>query len=212
LYSEVFHLIMKKIVSIIVTLIFCFSLFIPYSSATTDKKNEITIVIPEKVVAKFINDVLPIEITRPKGYSGVIWVKSIDKLKLGINKVSFSVNMCGKDVKYTAKIGNLSTILNLGNIDISFNCEASIRYDKEKNILYMRPKIMEKGNGNELLWPLLAILMNDKEYPVEIQKLKPIITEFSSKTATINMDISDVYITNNRLFIGIRPTLEKNSK
>ena len=71
---------MKKIANIIVTSIFCFLLFIPYSFATTDKKNEITIVIPEKVVAKFINDVLPIEITRSKGYSGVIWVKSIDKL------------------------------------------------------------------------------------------------------------------------------------
>ena len=203
---------MKKIANIIFTSIFCFLLFIPYSSATTDKKNEITIVIPAKVVAKFINDVLPIEITRHKGFSGVIWVKSIDKLKLGINKVSFSVNMCGKNIKYTGKIGNLSTSLNFGNIDISFNCEASIRYDKEKNILYVRPKIMEKRNGNELLWPLLAALMNDKEYPVEIQKLKPIITEFSNKAVTINMDISDVYTVNNRLFIGIRPTLEKNSK
>lgn len=203
---------MKKIANIIFISIFCFLLFIPYSSATTDKNNGITIVIPAKVVAKFINDVLPIEITRHKGFSGIIWVKSIDKLKLGINKVSFSVNMCGKDVKYTGKIGNLSTSLSFGNIDISFNCEASIRYDKEKNILYVRPKIMDKRNGNELLWTLLAALMNDEEHPVEIQKLKPIITEFSNKTVTINMDISNVYTVNNRLFIGIRPTLEKNNE
>lgn len=203
---------MKKIANIIFISICCFSLLIPYSSATTDKKNEITIVIPAKVVAKFINDVLPIEITRHKGFSGIIWVKSIDKLKLGINKVSFSVKMCGKDIKYTGKIGNLSTSLNFGNIDISFNCEASIRYDKEINILYVRPKIMDKRNGNELLWTLLAALMNDEEHPIEIQKLKPIITEFSNKTVTINMDISNVYTVNNRLFIGIRPTLEKNNE
>ena len=203
---------MKKIATIIFTSIFCFSLFIPYSSATTDKKNEITIVIPARVVAEFINDVLPIEITKHKGFSGVIWIKSIDKVKLGMNKASFSVNMRGEDIKYTGKIGILSTSVSFGNIDISFDCKASIRYDKEKSILYVKPKIIEKRNGNEFLWPLLAAIINDKEHPVEIQKLKPIITEFSNKTVTINMDISNVYTVNNRLFIGIRPTLEKNSE
>jgi len=203
---------MKKIASIICALLFCFSLSIPSLSATIDKKNEISIVIPARVVAEFIDDVLPIEITKHKGFSGILKVRSIDKVKLGMNKASFSVNMRGQDIKYTGKIGKLSTSVSLGNIDIYFDCEASIRYDKEKNILYMRPKIIEKRTGNEFLWPLLAALINDKEYPVEIQKLKPIITEFSSKTVTINMDISDVYITNNRLFIGIRPTLKKNSK
>jgi len=60
-----------------------------------------------------------------------------------------------------------------------------------KKVCFMwKPKIIEKRNGNEFLWPLLAALINDKEYPVEIQKLKPIITEFSSKTVTINMGIS----------------------
>lgn len=203
---------MKKIAAIIVTSLFCFSLFIPSLSATTDKKNEIIIVIPARVVAGFINEVLPIEITKHKGFSGIIWVRSIDKVKLGMNKASFSVNMRGQDIKYTGKIGLLSTSVSLGNIDISFDCEASIRYDREKNILYVKPRIIEKRNGNEFLWPLLTALINDKEYPVEIQKLKPIITEFSSKTVAINMDISNVYTVNNRLFIGIRPTLEKNGE
>ena len=203
---------MKKIASIIFASLFCFSLFIPSLSATIDKKNEITIVIPAMVVAGFINEVLPIEITKNKGFSGIIWVRSIDKVKLGMNKASFSVNMRGEDIKYIGKIGKLSTSVSLGNIDISSDCEASIRYDKEKSILFLKPKIIEKRNGNKFLWPLLAAIINDKEYPVEIQKLKPIITEFSSKTVTINMDISDVYTVNNRLFIGIRPTLEKSGE
>jgi len=203
---------MKKITSIIFASIFCLSLFIHYSFATTDKEKEITIVIPAKVVAKFINDALPVEIAKHRKLSGVIRVKSVDKLKLEMNKVSFSVNVRGEDINYTGKIGNLPTSLSLGNIDTSFNCEASIRYDKDENILYVKPRVMEEGNRNEVLWLLLAALIGDKEYPVKIQKLEPIITRFSNKSATIDMDISNVFTAENRLFIAIRPALKKSNE
>jgi hypothetical protein len=203
---------MRKSTAIIGIFLFCFSLWIPPLSAATDKTNEITIVMPAKVVARLTNGMLPMEITGRKGFSGTIRIKSIDRLRLGINKASFTATLGGENITYTGKIGSLSTNVNLGTFDISFNGEAAMRYDKEKHILYVQPKLMDKGNNNELLRPLLSALMHEKEYPVEIQKLKPIITEFSNKTVTIHMDISTMYTVNNRLFIGIRPTLEKSRK
>lgn len=202
---------MKRIPDIICASIFCLSLFVPYSFATTDEKDEITIVIPARVMAKFINDALPIKITRAKKFSGVIWIKSVDKLKLEIDKVSFSVNIYGEDIKYTGKIGDLSMSLSFGNIDTSFDCDASIRYDKEKSILYIRPKIVERRNKNKILLRLLAELI-DKEYPVEIQKLKPIVTRFGDKSVTIDMDISNVYAVHNRLLIGISPGVKSKNE
>ena len=192
-------------------LLFCLSLCIRYSSAASDKKNEITIVIPARVIATFINDVLPIKISKGKKFSGAIWVKSVDKLQLEINKVSFSVTIYGEDIKYTGKIGKLSTSLSLGTIDTSFSCDASIRYDREKNILYIRPKIVERGNRNRLLLPLLLQVI-DKEYPVEVQKLKPIITKFGDKSATIDMDISNVYTVHDRLLIAVRPRVRSEKR
>ena len=124
---------------------------------------------------------------------------------------SFSVNMRGEDIKYTGKIGILSTSVSFGNIDISFDCEASIRYDKEKSILYIRPKIVERRNRNKVLLRLLAELI-DKEYPVEIQKLKPIITVFGDKSVTIDMDISNVYAVHNRLLIRISPSVKSKNE
>jgi len=200
---------MKRISDIIFTSIFCLTLFIPCSFATIDEKSEITIVIPAKVMAKFINDILPIKITKDKKLSGVIWVKSIDKLKLEKDRVSFSINIFGEDIKYTGKIGKLSTSLSFGNIDMSFNCEASIRYDKEKGMLFAKPKIIDKRDRDKVLLPLLVELINDKEYPFEIQKLKPIIARFGNNSLTIDMDISDVYTVDNMLFIAIEPTVKK---
>ena len=204
--------VMKKIIFHIVVLLLYLSLSLPSLYAANDKKDEITIVIPARIVAGFINEALPIEIEKKKAFSGIIWIQSIDNIKLGLNKGSFSVTMQGKDIRYTGKIGTLSTSVGFGNITISFDCEASIRYDKEKKILFVKPNIIEKGSRNELLGQLLAALTNDREFPVEIQKLKPIITKSSGKTVTINMNISNVYTVNNRLFIGIRPTFEKTNK
>ena len=202
---------MKRIPDIICASIFCLSLFVPYSFATTDEKDEITIVIPARAMVKFINDILPIKIIKDKKFSGVIWIKSVDRLELEIDKVSFSVNIYGEDIKYTGRIGNLSTSLSFGSIDTSLNCDASIRYDKEKSILYIRPKIVERRNRNKILLRLLAELI-DKEYPVEIQKLKPIITRFGDKSVTIDMDISNVYAVHNRLLIGIRPSVKSKNE
>lgn|GEM_PF-987746 len=198
----------KHLICLILTAIFCMSLSIPHSFATTDKKREITIVIPAEVLASFVNDVLPVQITNDRKFSGAIWVKSIDKLELGIDKVSFSVNVHGEDITYTGNIGNLPASLSFGSVDASFNCEASIRYDKENSILYVRPQIVEKRNRNEVLWPLLVALIGNKEYPVQIQRLKPLIAKFSNKSVIIRMHISNIYTTKNRLFIEIRPGVE----
>jgi hypothetical protein len=201
----------KTIPKIICASILCLSLFVPHSFAASDERNEITIVIPARVIAKFINDVLPIKISKGKKFSGVIWVKSVDKLQLEIDKASFSVNVHGEDITYTGKLGKLSTSLHFGTIDASFSCDASIRYDKEKNILYVRPKIVERGNRNKLLLPLLLQLI-DKEYPVELQKLKPIITKFGDKSVTLDMDISNVYTVHDRLLIAVSPHVRSEKR
>ena len=201
---------MKRIPSIIYASLFCLSFLIPYSFATTDGKNEITIIIPEGVMARFINDVLPIKIPEGKKFSGDIWVKSVDKLELEIDKVSFRANIYGESIKYKGKIGKLSTSLSLGSIDTSLNCGASIRYDREKRILYVRPKITERRDGDKALLRLLAELI-DKEYPLEIQRLTPLVTRFGDKSVTIDMDISNVYAVQNRLLIGVRPRVQSKN-
>lgn len=202
---------MKKILSIICAVLFYVSLVIPYSFAVTDERNEITIVIPAGVMAGFINDVLPIKITKGRKFSGTIWLKSVDKLRFEIDKVSFCANVYGEDITYTGKIGNLSTSLTLGTIDTSLNCDASIRYDRGKRMLYVRPTIMEGGNRNKILLRLLAELI-DKEYPVEIKELTPLVTRFGDKPVTIAMDISNVYAVRNRLLIGLTPRVMSESE
>jgi hypothetical protein len=55
---------------------------------------------------------------------------------------------------------------------------------------------------------LLAALTRGREFPVEIQKIQPFIAEFSNNSITINMDISNIYMHKNMLFIGMTPTVK----
>lgn len=202
----------KRIITTILASVLCLSLFIPPSSATPDGKNEISVVIPAEVLTRFVNDALPVAITKGRDFSGVVWVQSIDRLKLEINTVSCSVHIRGEDITYTGKIGDLPASVSLGTFDASLNCEASIRYDEEKQILYVKPTIMEETDRGEVLWSLLVALIGEREYPIEIQKLRPMIAWFGKSSVKTGMDISSICTANNRLFIGIRPRVKRGNE
>jgi hypothetical protein len=161
-------------------------------------------------MAQLINDTLPIEIVKKKEISGAIWIQSIDKLKLGNDKISFFMKMHGEDVEYTGKIGKTPVVLSFGTIDLAFNCYTSLRYDSEESILYVKPEIIAEETEKETLALLLAALVSGQEFPLEIQKLKPIIAKLGNAALTINMNISNIYTLNDVLIIGIKPTVTKS--
>ena len=189
-------------------MVICVSLLLVHSYAAADKNNEITIVIPARVLQGFINEVLPVEITTHEKVSGVLWIRSIGDLRLGLDKVWFTATIHGENITYRGKIGGLPANLRFGALDSTLNCEASIRYDGKKGLLYVRPKVVEEGKKDDVLWLLLVSLLSDREYPVEVQELKPIAARFSNKTIEIDMDISNIYTANDRLFIALRPTVK----
>jgi hypothetical protein len=100
--------------------------------------------------------------------------------------------------------------LNFGDVRLSFECEAAIRYDKGRNVLYVRPEIIQERAEEQALVPLLAALIEGREFPIEIQKLEPIITKIGDKSLTIDMDISSIFTLNRILFIGLRPKVKEN--
>jgi len=183
-------------------------LFSAHSYAASDKGREITLVIPARVLQEFINEVMPVELTGHDKVSGILRIRSIENLKLGLNKVWFTVTIHGEDIAFKGKVGGLPANLRFGSLDSTLHCEASIRYDGNKGLLYVRPKVVEEGQKRDVLWLLLVSLFGDREYPVEVQKLKPIAARVSDKTLEIDLDISNIYTANDSLFIAIRPAVK----
>jgi len=177
--------------------------------ASANKKSEITIAVPVELMAQIIKDALPFEIEKNKQISGAIWLESIDKLKLENDKISFFMKLRGEDLEYTGKIGNTPMALSFGNANLAFNCDAALRYDKKMRLLYVKPEIIVEKTENESLSTLLATLVNGQEFPLEIQKIKPMIAELGNDTLTVNMNISNIYAMKDILIVAVQPTVSK---
>jgi hypothetical protein len=190
--------------------IFCVILLGPQWATGELKKEEVTIAVPQELMTEFINDTLPIKIERKTSFSGVIWIESIDRLKLGNDKISFSVAIHGENFGYKKKIGKRPVELEFGDVRLSFECEASIRYDKERNILFVMPEVIQERAEEQALVPLLAALIEGREFPIEVQELESIVTKIGNKSLTIDMDISNIFTLDSILFIGIRPKIREN--
>jgi hypothetical protein len=179
--------------------------------AETKPAPKATLVLPAKTLSALIRDALPIPIDTNKRISGRIWIKDIKNLKLGKNSVSVKIRLMGKDVKYTNKIAGLATSLSFGNIDVSFDCQATLRYDKKKGLLYIKPTIIPGNNKKDMVGPILMGLFNEKEYPIQIKKPEPITTRLGKKELVIHLKISNISTRKNRLFIQVSPDLKKTA-
>lgn len=185
--------------------------FIPGSYANPSETQAIAIHIPAKTIANVINDALPIQLTQGETLSG-LWIDSVENLILGKNKASISLKITGKDVKYTAKIGNQEVGLKVGELNIPIACDAFLRYDKQKKILFIKPQFRQNFVRNQSsdmadVAVQLLTLANGHEYPLEMRNIKPIMTQICNQALKINFELSDIYTSSGMLYISVIPSV-----
>jgi len=151
---------------------------------------------------------------KEKGFSGNIWIESIQNLVLGDNEVAFVANIRGEDIRYLRKIRKRPLDLRFGNIKMLLECRGALRYDPGVNTLFVTPYAKEeidkeKSSGMIMgISPLIAVL-SGVEYPLRIQELKPMITQLGGKKLKIDLMISDIHTKDNMLFIDVKPSIEE---
>ena len=207
---------MKRLHIIAINLIL-FLLPITLSTGQAKNSDAMTIMVPAESIARTIKPLLPYKIDFGKNFSGSLWIKSIKNIKIKKDRITFSLHIYGKDIQYSTKIGNQAASFAVGNVNLQNHWEASLSYDKIKKRLFIKPHIKGLGNKKDLsqgdiLLNTLFEALSDIEYPIEVNKLKPITSEFYDKLLTVNMDISDVYTDKNKLVIEIIPTARIDAK
>ncbi len=186
-------------------------LLVSSSTAQVNSLKEMTVVVPAQSIARVIKPLLPYKIDLGKNFLGDFWVKSIENIKINDNIISFSSLISGKDIKYATKIGKQVVNFVVGDVNLPSLWEVSLKYDKSKKKLFLKPLIKGPENkkglsqGDALLNILLEAL-SGLEYPIDVNNLKPVKSEFYNQLLTINMDISDIYTGDDKLYIEIIPT------
>lgn len=197
-------------ISCVILILFC--ALAPWSGralAAAETQLAITLQIPAAVITNVINDSLPVEITSGERLKG-LWIESLEDLKLGDNVVSFAVNMSGKDIKYATKIGQQPLELNFGNLRVPLTCNASLRYDRTRKILFVKPRIRpntgEETTGTaETVVSQLLTLANGHEYPLDLRKIKPITARLKNQALMIQFEPTDMYTAADVLHIRLIP-------
>lgn len=202
---------MKRIYAIIfISLAFVF-LFSLNTFAKKDNAEHISIILPTESIARFVTKLLPYEINLGENFSGSFFIKSINNIKIEVDKISFSLLIYGKDITYSVKMGQQTAGIELGSVNLLNDWESSIRFDVDKKVLYIKPHLInpvdtEKASYNEILINSLFIVFSDIEYPVDLQEIDPITTEIMDKLLTLNFEILNIYAANNKMTIEFRPT------
>ncbi len=191
-------------------------LLVSSSTAQVNSLKEMTVVVPAESIARVIKPLLPYKIDLGKNFLGDFWVKSIENIKINDNIISFSSLISGKDIKYATKIGKQVVNFVVGDVNLPSLWEISLKYDKSKKKLFLKPLIKGPANkkglsqGDALLNILLEAL-SGLEYPIDVNNLKPVKSELHDKLLTVNFDVSDVYTGDNKLFVEIIPTAHIDS-
>ena len=175
---------------------------------------DISIQIPQEVLARMIHDTLPLHLPiKKRGLSGDIWIQSMENLVLGKNEVSFRADIRGKDIRYLRKIRNRPLDLRFGNIKMLLECRGTLRYDPGEQTLYITPYVREeidKSRSGRAAMGVASLigLFSGIEYPLGIQGLKPLNTCLGKSVLKIRFRISDIRTRDNMLFIDVKPSVE----
>ena len=129
-------------------MIICLLILI-YSSgghAQTVSSDEIIIAVPRSVIINFIRAALPLNLENGEYLKGKVWIQTINQVKIGSNKVEFEITIQGKNLKFAPRLGKQVLLLDIGDLNAVFSCDASIRYDDSKRLLYITPNFVQKSN------------------------------------------------------------------
>jgi len=188
-------------------------LLVSSATAQVNGLQEMTLVMPAASLAKAIKPLLPYKIDLGQNFVGTFFVQSIENIKIEKDRILFSSVISGKDIKYATKIGKQVINFVVGDVKLPNQWEVFFNYDKQKKILFVKPLVKGPADQKDLsqgdaLLNTLFEAFSGIEYPVELNNLKPVTSEFYNQLLTLTTDIADVYGADNKLFIELIPLVQ----
>ncbi len=185
-------------------------------STVAGQQSTITMNLPESVIREAVQKTLPLYFKVDSGtLLGSISIDKIDNLKLKKNILSSRITLSGHELNLVTSIAGHDIRMKIGSLTLEFQCDTTIRFDRKTQTLYLRPMITEiqQGATNKTdIASTLMLLLNNRELPLRLEKLKPILADTGNKILNISMHIANIQIHPQVLQIGITPTIGVHTK
>jgi hypothetical protein len=194
-----------------------FWLFFPannFSAAALD--DAATISIPDDVLLRAIKDGLPIPIgTQSQSFQGDVIIQSLEKLQVREKSIFLQGVVAGQNFTMNTIIAGKEISMKLGSVELPVSCELFLRFDESKKILFVtprfsRPKSLYTTDPADALLLLLSSL-EEKEFPVELGSIQPILVRTGERNILIELEPVDIQIQKGLLRIKMRPRVSNES-
>lgn len=190
-----------------------FSLLIPLRLQAAAVTNQyITMNLPETVIVKAMQRVLPLSLNPPSSMlDGTITIINISNFRVKDQQILCRLDLMGKNLHLVTRVGNQNIRLKLGSAKVNFDCDIRIRYDRTKQILYIQTAAINNQGAEEPrkgdITQALLLILNGQEFPIAMQNLKPIIAEASDKIITIRTNIEEIRAIKGALQLSLTPNI-----
>lgn len=165
--------------------------------------------LPQSVVADTVGKSLPIQfIQSSESLAGTIAITRVDNLVFKDQSLSGQIALAGRDMQINTSFGGQQIRVNVGNVDLNFAVSATTRYDKASRTLLIHPTVTgtdEQDSQNNEIGNLIIALFNDREIPITLDNLQPIITDIGSRKLVIDTQIDNVMLKPGKLDISLQP-------
>jgi hypothetical protein len=195
-------------------LFFLFSPCLQLQAKTIDNQY-VTVTLPQTVIQSSIERILPLTFdVVTDQVEGIITIEKISNLKLKEQLITAQILLRGDNVTIKTMIGSQEIRLQMGSATTDFACDAALRYNAAKQILYIRPlphdlqpeESFKKGDLGEAL----LLLLNGREFPIELKDIQPIIAETSNKIITIQTRVVDVQSAQQYIELKLAPDISSS--
>lgn len=176
----------------------------------------ITLTVPDTVLRQALDRSLPIAVdTHSDTLSGVVTIIRISNLKLRDKGLSCRIALRGEDMHLTAEISGYPLKLRVGSLELDLHCDAGLRFDAARQMLYIKPLVSDlqssSTNAQGDIDAILMAFLNNREFPVALQKLAPLIAETSNKIISVNMQIVGIQTRPGMLQFDILPQIQSTN-
>ncbi len=196
------------------TLVLLFALLLPLQASAAPTET-ISLNLPESVLAQAVQAALPLDVdAKSKSLRGTIKIISIKNLQLGDKLLSCRLHIAGSNLQIVSELAGHQINLKVGEIELDFDCNARMRFDAARQILYVRPVVdkmqASKDASQGELGEALVSLLNGREFPISMQDMEPMIARTGSKTLIITMKFVNIQARRDMLQFSLLPRI--NSK
>ena len=176
----------------------------------------VTISIPDAVLFRAIKDGLPMPIEAKSQYiQGDVSLQSLEKLQVLENSLFVQGVVSGRNFTMNTTVAGKEISMNLGSVDVPVSCELFLRFDGSKKLLlvtprFPKPKTLYTADPADALLLLLSSL-GEKEYPVALGDIQPILAKAGTRNIVIELEPVDIKTQKGLLLIKMRPKISKGA-